>query len=90
MGLVLTSDELAALGVKGIERFADGDASYGYCFRKHSQRGRTLWTIERMIASKPGNAGTVTALTPARPVGFGAIEASYKAISSHIELPVIR
>lgn len=56
--LVLTTDELEALGVRGVMGFADGDLAYGYCFHKHQQRNRTLWTVERIIA-KPahGNAG---------------------------------
>jgi len=54
-GLVLTTDELAALGVKGVDGFADGDLAYGYCFHKHNQRNRVLWTVERVIA-KPATA----------------------------------
>ena len=45
-GLVLTSDALTALGVKGINGFADGDEAFGDRFRKHSQHNRTLWTVE--------------------------------------------
>ncbi len=89
-GLVLTTDELVALGVKGIDGFADGDLAYGYRFHKHSQRNRVLWTVERAIA-KPVSAGNLTPLTPSRPVGFaGAIEASYRTISAHVELPMLR
>lgn len=89
-GLVLTTDELVALGVKGIDGFTDGDLAYGYCFHKHNQRNRVLWTVDRAIA-KPVSAGTLTPLTPSRPVGFaGAIEASYRTISAHIQLPTIR
>jgi len=51
--LVLTTDELVALGVKGVEGFADGDEAFGYRFSKHRQRNRTLWTVERCIAVKP-------------------------------------
>lgn len=50
--LVLTTDELAALGVKGIEGFSDGDLAYGYVFSKHNQRSRVLWTVERAIKQK--------------------------------------
>ena len=50
--LVLTTDELVALGVKGIDGFADGDQGFGFCFRKHRQRNRTLWTVERSIGVK--------------------------------------
>jgi hypothetical protein len=50
--LVLTTDELTALGVKGIDGFADGDEAFGYRFGKHRQRNRTLWTVERSIAVK--------------------------------------
>jgi hypothetical protein len=72
-GLVLTSDELAALGVKGIDGFADRDLAFGFAFHKHQQRNRVLWTVERAI-SKPAVSGGVTALTPAKTekqVGFG-------------------
>jgi hypothetical protein len=51
-GLVLTTDELAALGVKGVDGFGDGDLAYGYIFSKHTQRNRTLWTVERAIKQK--------------------------------------
>jgi hypothetical protein len=50
--LVLTTDELVALGVKGVEGFADGDEAFGYRFSKHRQRNRTLWTVERCIGFK--------------------------------------
>jgi len=87
---VLTTDELAALGVKGVDGFADGDLAYGYCFHKHNQRNRVLWTVARVIA-KPATASSLIPLTPSRPVGFaGAIEASYRTVSSHIALPMIR
>ena len=50
--LVLTTDELVALGVKGVDGFADGDEAYGYRFSKHRQRNRTLWTVEQSIGGK--------------------------------------
>ena len=50
--LVLTTDELVALGVKGVDGFADGDEAFGYRFSKHRQRNRTLWTVERTIGVK--------------------------------------
>jgi len=50
--LVLTTDELIALGVKGVDGFADGDEAFGYRFSKHRQRNRTLWTVERCIGVK--------------------------------------
>ena len=50
--LVLTTDELVALGVKGVDGFADGDEAFGYRFSKHRQRGRVLWTVERSIGGK--------------------------------------
>lgn len=72
--LVLTTDELVALGVKGIDGFADGDMAYGYQWHRHSQRNRTLWTVERAIAARePGTAGSQSALTAAKEgkrVGF--------------------
>jgi hypothetical protein len=77
-GLVLTSDELAALGVRGIDGFADGDLAFGFAFHKHQQRNRVLWTVERAIG-KPAVSGGVTALTAARTVGYGA-EAHYTSI----------
>ena len=49
---MLTTDELTALGVKGIDGFADGDEAFGYRFGKHRQRNRTLWTVERCIGVK--------------------------------------
>jgi hypothetical protein len=57
---------------EGVTGFADGDLAYGYCFCKHYQRGRVLWTVERTIAKPAATDGTVTAL-PAekRQVGFG-------------------
>jgi hypothetical protein len=66
--LVLTTDELVALGVKGVEGFADGDCAYGYSFHKHNQRNRVLWTIERALLQRslpPTKVGS-------RQVGFGA------------------
>lgn len=72
-GLVLTTDELAAIGVKGIDGFADGDQAYGYSFHKHQQRNRVLWTVARTIG-KPAVSGGATALTAAKAekqVGFG-------------------
>ena len=50
--LVLTTDELVALGVRGVDGFADGDEAFGYRFSKHRQRNRTLWTVERCIGFK--------------------------------------
>ena len=50
--LVLTTDQLVALGVKGVDGFADGTEAYGYRFSKHRQRNRTLWTVERSIGVK--------------------------------------
>jgi hypothetical protein len=73
-GYVLTSDEVAALGVKGIDGFADGDLAYGYIWRKHSQRNRTLWTVERAIAARPALDSTMPSLpaatSPKARVGF--------------------
>ena len=71
-GLVLTTDELVALGVKGVDGFSDGDLAYGYCFHKHNQRNRVLWTVERVIMQKP-SADAIPALAPAKDgkrVGF--------------------
>lgn len=82
--LVLATDELAALGVKGIDGFEDGAEAFGYRFHKHNQRSRVLWTVERTIG-RP--AGVPAAAAMARPVGFGAIEASYKTICCAVELP---
>lgn len=50
--LVLSTDELVALGVKGDEGFSDGHLVYCYVFSKHTQRNRTLWTVERAIKQK--------------------------------------
>ena len=70
--LVLTTDELAALGVKGVDGFADGDEAYGYRFNRHRQRGRVLWTVERMIGTSAMVAGKGIQTTNQRSVGFGA------------------
>ena len=63
-GLVLTTDELAALGVKGVDGFGDGDLAYGYIFTKHTQRNRTLWTVARAIKPKPSDGQS--SLAPAK------------------------
>ena len=85
-GLVLTTDELVALGVKGVKDFANGDEAYGYCFTRHEQRNRVLWTIARTIG-KPATASNVTAVTSRPSIGFGAIEAQFKTLSTIVELP---
>jgi hypothetical protein len=72
--LVLTTDELVAIGVKGVDGFADGDLAFGYAFSKHQQRNRTLWTVERVIGKKPVTDITAQALTAGKAdkqVGFG-------------------
>ena len=70
--LVLTTDELVAIGVKGVDGFADGDLAFGYAFSKHQQRNRTLWTVERVIGKKPVTDGTAQPLTAIKAqVGFG-------------------
>jgi hypothetical protein len=66
--LVLTADELAAVGVKGIDGFADGDCAYGYAFAKHHQRGRVLWTISRSLIHRELPP---TKALPKQQVGFG-------------------
>jgi hypothetical protein len=73
-GLVLTTDDLVALGVKGVDGFADGDLAYGYVFHRHRQRNRTLWTIERAIVkSKPGFSLPASSSSSDSPrVGFAA------------------
>lgn len=85
-GLVITSDELVALGVKGVKDFANGDEAYGYCFTRHEQRNRVLWTIARTIG-KPATASNATAVTSRPSIGFGAIEAQFKTLSTIVELP---
>lgn len=85
-GLVLTTDELVALGVKGVKDFANGDEAYGYCFTRHEQRNRVLWTIARTIG-KLATASNVTAVTSRPSIGFGAIEAQFKTLSTIVELP---
>lgn len=88
-GLVLTTDEMRALGVQGIEKL-DGELAYGYQFTKHLQRGRSLWTVERAIAADRANGAPVRALTgdtsrTTRPVGFAAaIEASYRVVGRQL------
>ena len=71
-GLVLTTDELVALGVKGVDGFSDGDEAYGYRFGKHRQRGRVLWTVERTIGSSAMVGGKGIQSSGERAVGFAA------------------
>ena len=85
-GLVLTTDELVALGVKGVKDFANDDEAFGYCFTRHEQRNRVLWTVARTIG-RPATASSMTALTGKASIGFGAIEARCQTIVSAIELP---
>ena len=73
--LVLITDELIALGVKGVDGFADGDEAYGYRFSKHRQRNRTLWTVERSIGVKTLkqlNQAIDHRIESGRQVGFAA------------------
>jgi len=70
--LVLTTDELVALGVKGIASFANGDLAYGYCFIKHEQRNRTLWMVERCFAAPAGSAKALPASKQNKQVGFAS------------------
>lgn len=70
--LVLTTDELIALGVKGVDGFANGDEAYGYRFSKHRQRGRVLWTVERVIGTSTMVAGKGIQSGGQRSVGFAA------------------
>lgn len=73
-GLVLTTDDLVALGVKGVDGFSDGDLAYGYVFSRHRQRNRTLWTIERaIIKSRPDSLLPASSSSNDAPrVGFAA------------------
>ena len=74
-GLVLTTDDLVALGVKGVDGFSDGDLAYGYVFRRHRQRNRALWTIERAIVkNKPDSLlpDSSSSSSDAPRVGFAA------------------
>lgn len=70
--LVLTTDELVALGVKGVDGFADGDEAYGYAFSKHRQRNRTLWTVERTIGTSNLASPKAVQSSGPRSVGFAA------------------
>jgi hypothetical protein len=70
--LVLTTDELVALGVKGVDGFADGDEAYGYAFSKHRQRNRTLWTVERTIGTSNLAGPKAVQSSGPRSVGFAA------------------
>jgi hypothetical protein len=85
-GLVLTSADLTKLGVSGINKFQDGEREYGYIFHKHKQKNIDLWTVERAIG-KPATASNVTAVTSRPSIGFGAIEAQFKTLSTIVELP---
>lgn len=70
--LVLTTDELVALGVKGIASFANGDLAYGYCFVKHEQRKRVLWMVERCFAAPVGSVKALPASKQNKQVGFAS------------------
>ena len=70
--LVLTTDELVALGVKGVDGFADGDEAYGYAFSKHRQRNRTLWTVEWTIGTSNLAGPEAVQSNGPRSVGFAA------------------
>ena len=70
--LVLTTDELVALGVKGIASFANGDLAYGYCFIKHEQRNRVLWMVERCFAAPAGSIKALPASKQNKQVGFAS------------------
>ena len=90
--LVLTSDELAGIGVKGIQSFANNDLAYGYQFQKHEQRNRVLWTVRRAIA-RPDDSfiQPLNQQAPKRIAGFNAeiLEAKFYSVSSTIELPLL-
>ena len=85
-GLVLTSADLTKLGVSGINKFQNGEGEYGYVFHKHKQKNIDLWTVERAIG-KPATAINATAVTSRPSIGFGAIEAQFKTLSTIVELP---
>ena len=70
--LVITTDEMVALGVKGIASFANGDLAYGYCFIKHEQRNRVLWMVERCFAAPAGSAKALPASKQSKQVGFAS------------------
>ncbi len=90
--LVLTSDELSSIGVKGIQSFANNDLAYGYQFQKHEQRNRVLWTVRRAIA-RPDDSfiPPLNQQAPKRIAGFNAevLEAKFYSVSSTIELPFL-
>jgi hypothetical protein len=81
-GMVLTSGDLEAMGVKGVSGWKDGHPAYGYRFQRHqaAKGGQVLWTVARLIGVHGG--GTIGALPPGRRVGFAgdAIEATYRVI----------
>jgi hypothetical protein len=69
-----------------VEKITNGDEPYGYGFTRHEQRNRVLWTIARTIG-KPATASNATAVTSRPSIGFGAIEAQFKTLSTIVELP---
>jgi len=81
-GMVLTSGDLEALGVKGASGWKDCRQVYGYRFQRHqaAKGGQVLWTVARLIGAHGG--GAIGALPPGRRVGFAgdAIEATYRVI----------
>jgi DNA-binding transcriptional ArsR family regulator len=89
LGVALSTAEMAdvlGMAVGTVRGLPDGHQPRpGFSLRRQKNGNAVWWHVERS-----GATGTVRAIE-ARPVGFaGAIEASYRTVSSHVELPMIR
>jgi len=88
--LVLTNDELEALGVKGASGWREDKDAYGYRFRRHKQGRIVLWTVERALGSPAVLPASTTSHATSRSVGFHAavIDADYWVVSGPTLFPV--
>lgn len=92
LGVWLTNAELAS--VLGLAESTLRDKSHDYSprpgfslERRQDEKGGSIWW---RVKQEGGNlAALPTSGATSRTVGFGAIEASFRAVSSYVELPVI-
>jgi len=91
-GLVLTSAELEALGVKGITGWREDTDRLGYRFRRHKQGATVLWTVERALGAPAALPPATTSPATSRAVGFHAavIDASYRVVEGPSLFPLPR
>jgi hypothetical protein len=88
LGIALTTAEMAdvlGMAVGTVRGLPDGHQPRpGFTLRRQKNGNAVWWNVERSSIAAVGSTET-------RPVGFaGAIEACYRTVSSHIELPMIR